>query len=214
MAGTITTNAVVLGDSATAANNFQLRTNADGTAKLARGSAGTLGDILTINSSGQVALTQGLSAVPAQAGTVSMVRLNTANGYGSSSTSIRRFANITNGVNGCVIQGADITFADSATLGSSFTINTSGVYSISFNDTGTNNLCVGLSLNTTQPTVACYSLTNIGEILVTSVSFGANVPIAVSWTGYLPASSVIRPHNDGTPSGIPARCQFTITRVA
>jgi len=210
MAGTLITNAVVLGDSATAANNFQLRTNTDGSMKLARGATGALGDILTVDSAGKIIL----ATTPNVTAVQSMVRVNTANGYGSSSTSIRRFSNITNGVNGCVIQGADITFADSPTLGASFTINTSGVYSISFNDTGNNNLCVGLSLNTTQPTVACYSLTNIGEILVTSLSFGTNVPIAVSWTGYLPAASVIRPHNDGTPTGIAARCQFTITRVA
>lgn len=55
MAGTITTNAVVLGDSATAANNFQLRTNTDGSMKLARGATGALGDILTVDASGNLA---------------------------------------------------------------------------------------------------------------------------------------------------------------
>jgi len=55
MAGTITTNAVVLGDSATAANNFQLRSNTDGSMKLARGATGALGDILTVDASGNLA---------------------------------------------------------------------------------------------------------------------------------------------------------------
>ena len=40
MAGTIKTNAVQLGDSATATQNFTLRTNQDGTATLARGNVG------------------------------------------------------------------------------------------------------------------------------------------------------------------------------
>ena len=55
MAGTLKTNSVTLGDSATDSQNFQLRTNADGTATLARGAAGDLGDILTVDTSGEVA---------------------------------------------------------------------------------------------------------------------------------------------------------------
>jgi hypothetical protein len=46
----------------------------------------------------------------------SMVRLNTANGYGSTNTAIRRFTNVVTN------QGTDITYADSATLGTTFTI--------------------------------------------------------------------------------------------
>jgi len=56
MAGSIKTNSVTLGDSATDSQNFQLRTNVDGTAKLARGAAGNLGDILTVDVSGKVSL--------------------------------------------------------------------------------------------------------------------------------------------------------------
>jgi hypothetical protein len=53
MAGKITVNTVQLGDSATATNNFVLKTNVDGTAVLARGNDGaTTQDILTIDSSG------------------------------------------------------------------------------------------------------------------------------------------------------------------
>ena len=56
MAGTLKLNEVVLGDSATDTQNFQLRTNVDGTATLARGAAGNLGDILTVDASGKVSL--------------------------------------------------------------------------------------------------------------------------------------------------------------
>jgi len=56
MAGNIKTNSVTLGDSATDSQNFQLRTNVDGTATLARGAAGNLGDILTVDASGKVSL--------------------------------------------------------------------------------------------------------------------------------------------------------------
>ena len=57
MAGTIKTNAVQLGDSATATQNFTLRTNVDGTATLARGNVGaTTQDILTIDAAGVASL--------------------------------------------------------------------------------------------------------------------------------------------------------------
>ena len=60
MAGTISVNTIQLGNSATATQNFVLQTNLDGTAKLSRGNVGaTTQDVLTIDASGLVALTQG-----------------------------------------------------------------------------------------------------------------------------------------------------------
>jgi hypothetical protein len=62
MAGNIKVNAVSLGDSTTATQNFTLQTNVDGTAKLARGNVGaTTQDILTVNAAGLVAMPQGLT---------------------------------------------------------------------------------------------------------------------------------------------------------
>ena len=52
MAGNLKTNTVSLGDSSTDTQNFQLRTNVNGTATLARGAAGNLGDVLTVPASG------------------------------------------------------------------------------------------------------------------------------------------------------------------
>ena len=55
MAGKTVVNTVQLGDSATATQNFVLKTNADGTAVLARGNDGaTTQDILTIDAQGNV----------------------------------------------------------------------------------------------------------------------------------------------------------------
>ena len=45
---------IQLGSSATDTQNFLLKTNIDGTGKLARGAAGSLGDIVSWNASGQV----------------------------------------------------------------------------------------------------------------------------------------------------------------
>lgn len=52
MTGNLKTNQVTLGDSTTDSQNFCLKTNVDGTARLARGADGTLGDILTVDANG------------------------------------------------------------------------------------------------------------------------------------------------------------------
>lgn len=137
----------------------------------------------------------------------SMVRLNTTNGYGSTNTKIRRFTNITTN------QGSDITYADSATLGASFTINTSGVYAISYGDQFSSNSQAGLSLNSTQLTTNVYQIT-IADILGLQ-SNTANNWARSSWIGYLNAGDVVRPHTDGTGNGVNSGgFDFTIARVA
>lgn len=137
----------------------------------------------------------------------SMVRLNTANGFGSTNTKIRRFTNvITN-------QGSDITYADSATLGASFTINTSGIYGISYTDQFSGASYMGVSLNTTQPTVAIFSLT-ASEIVCGGQAPAANTVGHCGAQIYLPAGSVIRAHDDIVGSGtVTNATQFLITRL-
>lgn len=64
MAGTNIVNQIQLGDSATATNNFVIKTNVDGSGKLSRGNVGaTTQDILTWDASGKVSYPQNL--VPA-----------------------------------------------------------------------------------------------------------------------------------------------------
>ena len=137
-----------------------------------------------------------------------MVRLNTANGYGSTNTKIRRFTNTVTS------QGTDITYADSVTLGATFTINTSDVYSISFSDSYSSVADIGLSLNTTQPTVIIASIP-VGEILSTTTSGGVNFSVSCGWTGYLVAGSIVRAHTQGITTGtVTAATQFTISRLS
>jgi hypothetical protein len=138
----------------------------------------------------------------------SMVQVNTANGYGSTNTVIRRFTNVTTN------QGSDITYADSATLGASFTINTSGVYAISYSDnfTGTSTN-MGISLNSNQLTTSIATITAANRLVGVAAN-GANLANGCSWTGYIAAGGVVRAHTDSnaTGSGVPA--SFTITRVS
>ena len=138
---------------------------------------------------------------------LSYVRLNTANGYGSTNNKIRRFTNIVNNV------GTDITYADSATLGGTFTINTNGVYSVSYNDQTAGSSEVGVSLNSTQLTTN-IALITVGDILTIMQTPSANLPSVCSATFYATATSIVRAHTNGDASGTnTARCQFTIARV-
>lgn len=138
----------------------------------------------------------------------SMVRLNTANGYGSTNTMIRRFSTTVTS------QGSDITYTDSATAGASFTINTNGIYAISYSEAFISNSYFGISLNSSQLTTSVISIT-ASNLLIQSTNSNNTYSGAVSWTGYLPAGSVIRPHTAGQTAGTPANAiQFTMCRVA
>lgn len=138
----------------------------------------------------------------------SMVRLNSANGYGSINTCIRRFLNIVTN------QGSDITYADSATLGASFTINTSGVYAVSYSDNFGSIADFGISLNSAQLAANINSITAADRLCIGSTQ-AANYSDSVSIELYLPEGSVIRPHADSSAnSSTSARSQFTITRIS
>lgn len=162
-------------------------------------------DKLTVDSSGNVVIPGKLTQV-AQ----SMVRVNTANGYGSTNTMIRRFTTVVTN------QGSDITYADSATLGASFTINTNGVYAISYTaiPNAANNT-YGISLSTTSPTLAISSITT-AECLALGQAYALGSASSVSWTGYITAGSVVRAHDDSGAAYAPlvAKYHFTIQRVA
>ena len=152
-----------------------------------------------------------LSASPTFTGNVttplSYVRVNTANGYGSTNTKIRRFTTTVNSA------GVDITYADSATLGGTFTINTTGVYSVSYTDQFTGAGYLGLSINSTQLTTNIQSI-SVGTVLSAGTTQAANSGQTVSSVFFASAADVVRGQTEGTAAGINTTfCQFTIARV-
>jgi len=177
--------------------------------------------VISGDTSGQVTLAAPAVAgtttitMPAVSGTmaivlpVSMVQLYTSNGQGSTNTAIRRFSStLTN-------TGSDITYADSATLGASFTINTNGIYAINYGDQFNGSAQLGISLNSAQGTTSIGSITDTNRIAY-AIATAANNNFMVSATLYLPSGSVIRPHvTNGTANGaVPATATFLIVRVA
>jgi hypothetical protein len=137
----------------------------------------------------------------------SSVHLHTLNGYGSSSNKIRRWTSIITNT------GSDITYADSASLGATFTINTDGIYSISYADEFNASSWLGLSLNSNQLTTVIYSITDADALIIKNTAAANNVGV-VSLVIPLSAADVIRCHTKGDASGAAStQPRFIITRV-
>ena len=186
-----------LGLSVTPANNFTFDASADnGTMKLTRESGQ---DIMTVDAAGKVAFPQNTPPV------LSMIRCEQQNTHGSTNICIRRF--LTNPIN----TGADITYADSATLGASFTINTPGIYAISYTDNFNAASNMGITLNATLLSSNILSAP-IAQLLAMVTTYAASYLGCASWEGYLAAGSVIRAHTSGAGAST-SPVVFTITRV-
>lgn len=139
----------------------------------------------------------------------SMVRVNTANGLGSTNTAIRAFNSVV------VNQGSDITLSTNAAAAASFTINTAGVYAISYTDAFNAAGNLGVSLNSSQLTTNINNINAVDRLCVATTA-AADYTATASTTLYLLVGSVIRPHAaaGSVASSNPASTQFTITRVA
>mgnify|MGYP003646457343 CR=1 FL=1 len=137
----------------------------------------------------------------------SMIKLTAPNGYGGTNTKIRRWTTTDSST------GSDITYADSASLGATFTINTAGVYAVSYSDCFNSSANWGLSLNTSQPTTVIYSITAADRLAI-STSNAANHWDNLSWTGILAADDIIRCHTSAEASGANTpKSTITIARV-
>lgn len=135
----------------------------------------------------------------------SSVQLNTANGFGSTNTVIRRFSNTVDNF------GTSVTYTDSATAGSSFLINEDGIYEISYTDNNTTASVIGLSRNSTQLTTAINSISVANRLAESSVN--VNSVDNVCWTGYLTKNDIIRPHSTGVTAVDVTGTHFSISKV-
>lgn len=127
------------------------------------------------------------------------VRADTANGYGSINTKIRNFTTTTSypNTNGAIVGTA------SATLGYTFTINQAGLYMAMYYDNFGATVQMGISQNTTQPTVAIASISSATRLNYASTNGGG--PMGVSAIAICQPGDVLRAHTDGTVGGsVPA----------
>jgi hypothetical protein len=121
------------------------------------------------------------------------------NGHGSVDTFIRRFTTLVSS------SGTDITFTDNATNGSFFTINTTGLYCIAYQDASSSGADAGVTRNSPNLTTAVADPSNDPyRLFGVSVSgAGANQAGGMSVTIFCNAGDIIRAHNDSssTPNG-------------
>lgn len=141
--------------------------------------------------------------------TRSCIRVSNVNGAGSTNTAVRRFTNLISSV------GTDITYTDSATLGTSFTINTTGLYSIVYSDAFPTADSLAISNNATGAELTTSAASLTASKLLGLVSAPANNIIPCPVVVPLTAGDVIRPHlvTSGANPASPALCRFTITRI-
>jgi hypothetical protein len=137
----------------------------------------------------------------------STVRVYDANGHGSTNTKITRFS--VEAVN----VGDDITYADTAAAGASFTVNSAGVYCVHhvlFNTSGGGTF-MGISLNSSELTTNIQSLTADADFLAGSYA-GNSEPTTASWCGFLDSGDILRPHTAGA-TNTAAKTSMTVSKV-
>ena len=149
----------------------------------------------------------------------SMVRLNGSNGYGSTSTYIRRWDTVETNT------GSAITYADDSTNGSQFTVNEDGMYNISFTYINSAGGEFGLSLNaagSTDPngtgsdnrTTSILTLTRAQGLLEINSVAAVNVPENVSVQIQLNKNDVIRAHTRALADSSSDHMEtFTISKI-
>jgi hypothetical protein len=187
-ATTLTSNNVIIGN---------------GTSAVQFVAPSTSGNVLTSNG------TTWTSAAPGGAGVGDHeVYVTTGNGYGSTNNKIERFSVTQRNV------GTAITFADSASLGSSFTINEAGIYAMEYSSySNATDSTIGISVNSTQLSTGIKSITAANRICIAGTNASQSGQIFVSTTALLAATNVVRPHVNNAGSNADVATWFKIRKI-
>jgi hypothetical protein len=187
-ATTLTSNNVIIGN---------------GTSAVQFVAPSTTGNVLTSNG------TTWTSAAPGGAGVGDHeVYVTTGNGYGSTNNKIERFSVTQRNV------GTAITFADSASLGSSFTINEAGIYAMEYSSySNATDSTIGISVNSTQLSTGIKSITAANRICIAGTNASQSGQIFVSTTALLAATNVVRPHVNNAGSNADVATWFKIRKI-
>lgn len=184
-----------LSDVASASTSFNNISPMTTGGDLIYGGASGAGTRLANGSAGQVLTSNGTTLAPSwqtsSGGTPSYVRLDGFTQFGSTNTVIVDLTTIT------TTSGSGLTAANSTTNGSSITVNTAGVYTVTIfgncNSVGT----IGASVNSNQLTTPIYAITET-NILISATCGGAGYSNSGAFTGYFNVNDIVRMHGDGT----------------
>jgi len=136
-------------------------------------------------------------------------RVNTPNGHGSTNNKIRRFTNVD-------LSTSDITYADSAANGGSWTINTAGLYAITYVDRNVSAITTrfGVSVNSSVLTTDIASITYAQGYRAMTGATTATEYSSCSITLYLAVNDVVRAHTGGLIDSTDTNSVFIITRIS
>jgi hypothetical protein len=123
---------------------------------------------------------------------IGRLKVTTGNGHGATNTAIRRFTTIEVQTN-----TQDVTYADSAANGATFTIVRTGTYFIQYADQlSSANAALGISVDSSQLTTSIVSITSTDRVTVTVATSNAARQVAVARK--FNTGQVLRCHTDGT----------------
>lgn len=136
----------------------------------------------------------------------SSVRVDTANGFGSTGTTVRRFSNVRDNI------GTDVEYLPDAINGDSFVAKSDGIYSISYTDNFTSGSTLGITKNSSSTSTAVSSLP-ASEVLASDSTADSGFRGAASWEGYLQAGDIIRGQTNSATVSVAGSVHFTMTKV-
>lgn len=137
----------------------------------------------------------------------SRIIVNTPNGHGSTNNKIRIYTATKQSA------GTAITYATSATLGDTFTINEDGLYTMTLYDVWSAGAAeIGISKNSNQLTTTISSVTDANRLIWLQTP-SAGIYATVSTTQFLQTGDVIRSHGSGQLNGTTALAEFQITKL-
>ncbi len=139
----------------------------------------------------------------------SEVAVDGGNGKGATNTGVRRWSNIRKNI------GSAITYADSSTLGGTFTINEPGLYTIHYGDgssSAATECCV--TLNGTQLTTSPTSISD-NSLIIFFHGTGSGFYNSSSVTLILASGDVVRAQGDGSTNATGVNVsKFRIVKVS
>lgn len=137
----------------------------------------------------------------------SEVQVTTGNGYGAVNTSVRRFGSVKRNV------GADILFIDSSGAGDSFTVQSPGVYTVTYSDSATSGSAGTMAITVNGTALSSNPPLTFAQgqrAVWTEGTVG--LVNTISWTGFLNPQDVVRAQavnmNDASDN-----CAFSIIKV-
>lgn len=134
--------------------------------------------------------------------------LDSPNGHGSTNTTVRRYTNTRKNT-----LGAFATYADSATLGMSVTINIPGLYFVVVADSRSDGTAIcGVTVNSSGLTTGVTGLTYAQGRRAAGVGDAGNFPNATAILR-LAAGDVVRSQSSNSPNTTAATGFFQLVRI-